>query len=171
MDEALRTLKSWIIFAGFVLVIAVLYLAQAVLIPLALAILLTFVLTPAVTLFQRWIGRVPAVLVVVSLAFTVLGLGGWALARQMTSLVADLPGYQQNILQKIADVRGARKGGAVEQAQETLKEIQTEISKGEEPRGTSAQPVVVASQQVTSLWGFRAWLGSLMTMGVEDRPT
>ena len=163
MDEALRAVKSWVIFAGFVLVVAVLYVAQAVLIPLALAILLTFVLAPAVTWFQRWIGRVPAVLVVVSLAFTVLGLGGWALARQMTSLAADLPGYQQNIRQKIADVRGAGKGGAVEQVQETLKDIQTEISKGEEPRGTAAEPVVVASPRVTSLWGFPTWLGPLMS--------
>jgi hypothetical protein len=44
-----------------------------------------------------------------------------------------------------------------------LKDIQTEISKGEEPRGTAAEPVVVASPRVTSLWGFPTWLGPLMS--------
>jgi hypothetical protein len=44
-----------------------------VLVPIALAILLTFVLTPPVTWIKRWIGRIPAVLAIVTLAFTVLG--------------------------------------------------------------------------------------------------
>ena len=80
MNDALHTLKPWIVFAGLVLVVvAACHSAQAVLIPIALAGLLTFVLTWAVTWFQRWIGRVPAVLVVVVLAFTVLGLAGWGL--------------------------------------------------------------------------------------------
>jgi hypothetical protein len=46
MDDMQRTLKPWVTFAGCVLVVAVLYWAQAVLVPIALAILLTFVLTP-----------------------------------------------------------------------------------------------------------------------------
>lgn len=155
-------MKPWITFAGFVLVTGVLYVAQALLIPIALAILLTFVLTPAVAWFQRWIGRVPAVLTVVVLAFTILGLAGWGLTRQLTSLAADLPGYQQNIRAKIADVRGAGEGGSVQKIQDTLKDIQTEMSKTNEPRGTPEAPVVVASDQVTSLWGFPSWLGPLM---------
>jgi predicted PurR-regulated permease PerM len=162
MDDAIHALKSWIVFAGFVLVVVVLYLAQAVLIPIALAILLTFVLTPAVTWFQRWIGRVPAVLAIVALAFTVLGLAGWGLARQMASLAGDLPGYQKNILQKIADVRGAGKGGSVERLQETLNEIQTEMAKTEQPGGRVAATVAMASAPVNTLWRFPAWLGPLM---------
>src|SRR5260221_6007699 len=46
MDDSLRSLKPWITFTGCVLVVAVLYWAQAILVPIALAILLTFVLTP-----------------------------------------------------------------------------------------------------------------------------
>ena len=60
MDETLKFAKPWVTFAGGVLVVAVLYWAQAVLVPFALAILLTFVLTPPVTWLQRWVGRVPA---------------------------------------------------------------------------------------------------------------
>ncbi len=50
-DESQR-LTSRVTFSGCVLVIVVLYWAQAVLMPAALAILLTFVLTPAVDWLQ-----------------------------------------------------------------------------------------------------------------------
>ena len=109
MDDLSQTLKPWVTFAGCVLVIVVLYWAQAVLVPIALAILLTFVLTPPVSWLERWIGRVPAVLAVVTLVFTILGLAGWGLARQMDHLAEDLPLYRVNILSKITDVRGAGK--------------------------------------------------------------
>ena len=52
-------------FAWCVLVVLVLYWAQAVLVPIALAILLTFLLAPPVTWLQRWVGRIPAVLAMV----------------------------------------------------------------------------------------------------------
>jgi predicted PurR-regulated permease PerM len=66
MDDTTKTLRRWVTFAGCVLVVVVLYWAQAVLVPIALAILLTFVLTPPVTWLQRWIGRIPAVLAMVT---------------------------------------------------------------------------------------------------------
>src|SRR5688500_10778657 len=93
MENASHNLKPWLTFAGCVLVIAVLYWAQAVLVPIALAILLTFVLTPPVSWLERWIGRVPAVLVAVTLVFTILGLAGWGLARQLDNFANDLPLY------------------------------------------------------------------------------
>ena len=135
MDDTSKTLKPWVTFAGCVLVVVVLYLAQAVFVPFALAILLTFVLTPPVTWLERWVGRVPAVLVMVTLVFTVLGLGGWGLARQMDHLAEDLPRYRTNIRTKIADVRGAGKGGSVEKLQETIEDIKTDLGKSDAPRG------------------------------------
>ena len=75
-------MKPWVTFAGFVLVVFVLYWAQPVLVPIALAVLLTFVLTPPVTWLERWIGRVAAVLAMVALVFTALGLASWGLARR-----------------------------------------------------------------------------------------
>ncbi len=153
-------MKPWITFAGGVLVVAVLYWAQAVLVPFALAILLTFVLTPPVTWLQRWVGRVPAVLVVATLVFAAFGLGGWGLTRQMDNLAADLPGYRANIRTKIADVRSASKGGTVEKLQETLEGIKTDLGT-QAPRGTVSRPLVVVSNQVTGFLGF-AWLGPVV---------
>jgi predicted PurR-regulated permease PerM len=162
MDDTSKTLKPWLTFAGCVLVVVVLYWAQAVLVPIALAILLTFVLTPPVTWLQRSIGRIPAVLAMVTLVFTVLGLAGWGLARQMDHLAEDLPSYRANILAKIADVRGAGKGGSVEKLQETIEDIKTDLEKSEVPRGTVSRPVVVTSEQVAGFSGF-AWLGPLVS--------
>ncbi len=161
MDDTSKTVKPWVTFAGCVLVVVVLYWAQAVLVPFAVAILLTFVLTPPVTWLQRWVGRVPAVLAVVTLVFATLGLAGWGLARQMDHLADDLPRYRANILAKIADVRGAGKGGSVEKLQETIEDIKTDLGRSDVPKGTVARPVVVTSEQVTGFAGF-AWLAPIV---------
>jgi predicted PurR-regulated permease PerM len=161
MDDTSHSLKPWVIFAGCVLVIVVLYWAQAVLVPTALAVLLTFVLTPPVSWLERWLGRVPAVLAAVTLAFIVLGLAGWGLARQMDHLADDLPIYRVNILAKIADVRGAGKGGSVEKLQETIEEIKTDLGQSSAPTGTASRPVVVTSELVTGFSGF-SWLGPIV---------
>ncbi|MBK5299433.1 MAG: AI-2E family transporter, partial [Vicinamibacteria bacterium] len=160
MDDT-SSLKPWIAFAGTVLVIVVLYWAQALFVPIALAILLSFVLAPPVTWLERWLGRVPAVLVVVTLVFVVLGLAGWGLARQMENLATDLPAYRVNILAKIADVRGAGKGGTVEKLQETIEEIKTEVAKADASVGSTPQRVLVATAPVSGYGGF-AWLGPIL---------
>ncbi len=161
MDDALKTIRPWVTFAGCVLVVAVLYWAQGVLVPLALAILFTFVLAPPVTWLQRWVGRVPAVLAVVTLVFTALGLAGWGIARQAENLAQDLPGYRTNIRAKIADVRGAGKGGSVEKLQESIKGIQEDLGTPTPPSGTISSPVVVASEQTEGLSVF-GWLGPIV---------
>ncbi len=162
MDDTLRTLKPWVTFAGCVLVVAVLYWAQAVLVPIGLAILLAFVLAPPVNWLERWIGRVPAVLAVVTLVFTVLGLAAWGISRQVENLAGDLPGYRSNIRTKIADVRGAGRGGSVEKLQETLEEIKEELETPEVPRGTVTKPVVVTSEQTEGLTAF-GWMGPIVS--------
>ncbi|MBA2604268.1 MAG: AI-2E family transporter [Acidobacteria bacterium] len=154
-------MRSWAIFAGCVLVVAVLYWAQAVLVPFALAILLTFVLTPPVTWLERWIGRVPAVLLTVTLVFTLLGLAAWGFTRQLQHLAADLPGYRANIRAKIADVRGAGKGGTVEQLQETIEDLKGDLGASTPPRGTVSRPVIVAPETAAGFSGF-SWLGPLV---------
>src|SRR6187455_3159924 len=161
MDATSHTLKPWVIFAGCVLVIVVLYWAQAVLVPIALAVLLTFVLTPPVNWLERWIGRVPAVLVAVSLVFIVLGLAGWGLARQMDHLADDLPTYRVNILAKIADVRGAGKGGSVEKLQDTIEVIKTDLGQSNAPAGR-AKPAVMITSELVSGFPAIAWLGPIV---------
>jgi predicted PurR-regulated permease PerM len=93
--------------------------------------------------------------------FTVLGLAGYGLARQMDHLAEDLPRYRANILTKIADVRSAGKGGSVEKLQDTIEDIKTDLGKSEVPRGTISRPVVVTSEQVAGFSGF-TWLSPIV---------
>jgi predicted PurR-regulated permease PerM len=161
VNDTAQSLKSWATFAGCVLVIAVLYWAQAVLVPFALAILLTFVLTPPVVWLERWIGRVPAVLLGVTLVFTLLGVATWGLTRQLQHLAAELPGYRANIQAKIADVRGAGKGGTVEHLQETIEDLKGDLGASTAPEGTPASPVVVTADTASGFAAF-SWLGPIV---------
>jgi predicted PurR-regulated permease PerM len=85
--------------------IGLLYFGKDVLMPLALAILLSFLLAPIITLLERWrFGRIPAVVAVVVLVFALSGVLGWEVAGQLFSLANRLPEYQQNLQAKIASV-------------------------------------------------------------------
>jgi predicted PurR-regulated permease PerM len=133
--------KGWGIIA---LVVAALYWLQGVLIPLALAVLLTFLLSPVVgTLQRRGLGRVPAVLVTVLLAISVLGGIGWTLTRQLVTLADELPQYSLNIQHRISDLRGASKGSPVEKVQKTVEDVVGEIQKTTKPDATRPKPVAV----------------------------
>src|SRR4051812_3974878 len=85
-------------FVLVVLAIGCLYWARPVLIPTAVAVLLAFMLGPGVTLLQRrGLPRIPAVLVVVTLAGVVLAVALWVVGSQVVQLVAELPEYQENV--------------------------------------------------------------------------
>ena len=88
-----------------VFVITILFVGREVLMPLALAALITFLLSPLVTRLERWIGRVAAVLVVIIILFSLIGGAGWLLARQVIDLAAKLPDYQSNIETKLHSIR------------------------------------------------------------------
>jgi len=136
MRDVLKSIYPWVVFAGSVLIVAVLYWAQVVLVPVALAGLLTFFLTPVVTRLQRWLGRVPAVLTVTIAAVALLGLVGWGLSWQVASVLDELPAYRENIRQRVREIQGASRGGSVEKLQTTVDDIQKEINKqGHAPAG------------------------------------
>jgi len=133
--------KAWGIIG---LGLAGLYWLQAVLIPIALAVLLTFLLSPVVGALQRRrLGRVPAVLVTVVLALAVLGGVGFTLTRQLITLANELPRYSLNIHQRIADVRGAGHGGSVEKVQQTVEDVVGQIRKTDTPGVTRQPPIAV----------------------------
>jgi predicted PurR-regulated permease PerM len=97
----------------------------------ALAVLLSFALGPAVLLLRRWhVNRVLAVMVVVALAFGVILGIGTAIGTQLAHLAEDLPGYQFNVAEKIHSLRASTTGsGVVGRAVETLSDLGTEITK------------------------------------------
>jgi predicted PurR-regulated permease PerM len=83
-------------------IVAALYWAQAIFIPFALAIFLTFILSPFVLFLQkRRLGRIPSVLIAVTVAALFMTGVGWVVARQVSNLASQLPDYSENIKKKI----------------------------------------------------------------------
>src|SRR5262245_46113938 len=113
MPEVFATSRRvFYVLGSSALVVAALYWGQKILIPFALAILLAFVLAPLVSWLARHrLKRIPAVLLVVSLAFLLLGAAGWAVALEVTGLVDDLPGYTERVREKIGQLEVARGQG------------------------------------------------------------
>jgi len=138
-------------------------IAQDVFIPIALAMLLTFVLSPIVERLQHWhVPRVAAVVVTVVFAFSVLGGLGWLLASQATTLAADLPQYKHNLTRKIREVRRVGKSDSLEKAQSAVKEVIGELQKdGSVAAKKPPQPVVVEKPAPGGLDSFRATLAPI----------
>ena len=114
-----------------VVVIAALYFGREVLVPIALALILSFILAPLVRFLQRFhVPRIAAVLVVVLLAFsTIFGLGA-LMVSQVTQLAGDLPVYQSTLREKIQSLRGAASGtSTLERASQVLQDLSKEIDR------------------------------------------
>ena len=120
--------SSWLsTLAATVVVVGALYFARELLIPLALSILLSFLLAPLVRWLERLkLGRVPAVIVVTILSFAVIGAIGWIVTEQVLALAADVPQYRGNIKAKLQSLRGAG-GSLFGELKKTAKELNEEL--------------------------------------------
>jgi len=128
-----------------VIIIAMLYFGREIFVPIALAILLSFVLAPVVGLLQRiHVPRGLAVVSVVLLAFALIFALGSLLATQLTQLAGDLPRYQSTISEKIQSFRETKAGrGTLERASDMLKDLGKELDKpkdAETPRASIGAP-------------------------------
>lgn len=105
-----------------------LYFARELLIPLVLALTLSFLLRPLVTLLQKiGLGRVLSVVFVVLFSILTVGGVGWIVGEQLLTVAADLPAYKLNIDSKLAQVH-APKSGPVGQAIRSLSEVATDLT-------------------------------------------
>jgi predicted PurR-regulated permease PerM len=126
-----------------VIIVTMLYFGREIIIPIAMAILLSFVLAPLVGLLQRI--RIPRGLAVVSVvifAFAVIFATGSLLASQLTQLAGELPRYQSTITEKIQSFRETTAGrGTLERASGMLKDLSKELDKPKDARsGTGLVP-------------------------------
>lgn len=98
---------TWFLrLATFILIVAVLRLAEDVLMPVAFAGLLAFLLSPLVVRLTRWgLPRALAILLSVMVACTVIGATAWVVSLQVVSLVQELPNYEENLRQKIVALK------------------------------------------------------------------
>ena len=95
-----------------IVVVAVLRLAQDLFVPLALAVLLTFVLSPIVARLQHWhFNRLIAVIVSLCLALALVVGVGDVIFGQFSDLAHQLPHYEQTLREHITHLRGFLRGG------------------------------------------------------------
>jgi len=144
---AVQTTASPILTAGgIVLAIGGLYFGSEIFVPFALAILLSFILTPMVNWLKRWrVPRIAAVLMAVTLAFVVVAGVALVVGRQVVQLADNLPKYQSTITEKIHSLQKSTAGGDVlDKVTTTVEDLGKEIS-GEQKSSDAEQPGLAAS--------------------------
>jgi len=177
-------------FVTAVICVAALYFARSVLIPIALAVLLAFLLAPLVNLLEKArLGRTGPVIVVVLLVAGLLGGLGYLVFNQAISLASQIPNYKTTISRKIESFRGVKETG-IGKAEATVKELGQELSSTIEtptpdddsnqnprgrrsllPGGSIAHPVAVeVVQQNSPIASAREllgpFLGPVATLGI-----
>jgi len=138
---------SWIQMpASIAVIIAGVYLAKGILVPCALAILLSFLLSPVCDWLERWrLGRIPAVLVTATVGFGILGAVIWTAALQVSYLAPKIPEYRDNVEAKLNAVNEYAIV-ALSQMTKAGREVQQELAPSDaasEPRGTEKLPFSV----------------------------
>ena len=133
------------LFVAACLAVAVVYFAQEVLIPLVLAVLLSFLLAPVVRFLERrGFARIPAVLATVAVAFAFILEIGWVVGEQLVNLADNAPQYQSEIVQKVRRVRGhggfASRIGELGKQIEAASEGPSSQPAGRPPSGALADP-------------------------------
>jgi predicted PurR-regulated permease PerM len=122
-------------------IVAALYLTRDILIPLAFALTLTFLLTPAVMFLEKLrMGRVLPVIMTVLVSMAAAGWISWVITNQLVDIASQLPTYRQNIHAKIEGLRNRGKG-PLGLAAESAKEIGQELSRPDTPATALTRPV------------------------------
>ena len=122
-------------------IVAALYFTREILIPLAFALTLTFLLTPAVTLLEKLrLGRIVPVMLTVLVSMVAAGWITWTIANQLVDVASQLPTYRQNIHAKIEALRNRGKG-PLGRAADSAKEIGRELSSPDAPAIVPTPPL------------------------------
>lgn len=173
-----RTFKNLASIMAGVIIIAALFLAKEILVPLALALVFAFLLSPMVEWVERaHLGRVPSVILVVTISIGVAGTATWFVGAELVAVVNQLPSYKANIRQKIQSLHNRRHTG-ISKVTDTVNELNKELSSSEAASsrptgehgnekadlGSSTRPVPVEVEPPSGAFSqVRSLLGPLIT--------
>src|SRR5580692_10896972 len=160
-----------------VLAVAALYLGREVLIPLALAILLAFLLEPLAKRFEKLrIGRFGAAVAAVILAVIAFGVMTELVAHQLADLGNKLPDYEEKIRDKVKQVE-SRYDGTFGRAAKSIQDFpgdltptnQTAVTnlvaaKSQSPPETKPIPVEVKNPKTSPLQFVQSLLGPVFNV-------
>lgn len=143
--------------------IAALYFGREIFVPLAMAVLLSFMLAPVVNWLERlYVPRVPAVTAAVTMTFLVIFGLGVLIAGQLVQLAQEVPGYQTNLQEKIKAVKFiGGPDGLIGRTSEMLKELRDEVSRRGEPRAAAPSSEAAGGTEATKT----------ISVQIEERPS
>ncbi len=120
------------VIAVFIIAAATLRYAQDFFLPLVLAGLLSFLLSPLVRRLERWcFGRVGAVLATALMAFVLIGGLTYLVTNQFLDLAGSLPKYRDNLIARVSALK-LRGDSLLGRASRTLSEVSEAMSKSEQ---------------------------------------
>lgn len=142
---------------------AALFLAKEFLMPLALAILIVFLLTPVVARLEVWgLSRTVAVVVAAASTFLLIGTALYVVSAQLVDLANALPGYKDNLRAK-ATAFHADRNGPLGRVLETFHEVSDEFSKSSEEQAIRPAekplPVELVNEQLSVIRLLREFVG------------
>ena len=176
-------ISQLVALAAGVVIIATLYFARVVLVPFALAMLFSFLLSPLVRgLEKARLPRAISVLLVAVVSMAVAGSIGVAVTNQLVDVTNQLPNYKANIKKKVESVRGSNRAAAFVRATEAVNELSREVVEtpsatvptahqhrplgASEPAGNRPVEVRVV-QAPNGPWEFLyGWLGTVGVAGI-----
>jgi predicted PurR-regulated permease PerM len=145
-------IEGLITFGVAVIAVACLYFASAVLIPITLAILLSFLVAPLADALARLrLGHVASVCAAVLISVSVIALLCALIATQLTDLAAGMPRYQATIEHKLDTVHSltiGRLNRFASEAGQALQRATIEPPQPQAPNGAAAAPSAHASAAV-----------------------
>lgn len=162
--NAESTTSPAVVLAASAVVVASLYLAREVLIPLALAVLLSFILGPVVVRLQRLgLGRIVATVLVVIATFCLVGLLIYMVTDQLVDLANNLPQYRANIQKRVAalSLDGPARG-PVGRAMEQIKQLGHELTTTQPASTAGPVPVRVVPGEPNLVQLLRSSLGPVL---------
>lgn len=154
------------VLIAVVIVVAALRYAKDVLIPLALATLMTFLLAPLVARLQRWgINRAIATVAAVSVAFALIGGVLYMVVHQANDLAQELPTYRRQLRANIQEAGVFIRGG-VSGTTRAMEQLTQEIQRAAPPpkseRAGGVPKVEVVEPRPTALQAMRAVFGPFL---------
>jgi predicted PurR-regulated permease PerM len=138
--------KSAWMLGSIAVVVAALFLAKGVLVPLTLAVLLSFMLSPVCDWLERLrLRRIPSVLLTAFLGFSLLGVVAWMAVVQMTALAPKMPEYQANLQAKLHAVNNyfITELSKVTRTTEDIGQNLPQAEQAQAPDGTDERPYSV----------------------------
>jgi len=132
--ETATETPRWVTVLMLALFVGALYFAKDILLPLALGVLLSFILSALVTRFERLgLGRIVSVLLAVGIACSIAVGVGLLATRQIIELGEMLPEYKQTLIQRIQSVRSGT-DGTLKEVKDAIDDIGAELTQEEKPK-------------------------------------